>query len=90
MSLHEAINYINSELVSKLRYRMYLISFPAKYLEKFEIAISRTVKNLARLAKSTPRDLLIDQGLCNIDNLQFMVRAEFAQNALEAVDTLCI
>jgi hypothetical protein len=76
MSLQEAVNYVNSDIVSNLRYRMYLISFPAKYLEKFEIAISRTVKNLARLAKSTPRDLLIDQGLCNIVNLQSMVRAD--------------
>lgn len=38
ISLHEAINYVNSDLVSKLRYRMYLVLFPKSYLKKFESA----------------------------------------------------
>jgi hypothetical protein len=89
MSIKEAITYVNSDLISKLRYRMYLIHFPKSYLERFESICVRTVKRLARLALSTPADLLITQGLYNIENLQSAVRAEFMQNCLQAVDTPC-
>jgi hypothetical protein len=85
----KAITYVNSDLISKLRYRMYLIHFPKSYLERFETICVRTVKRLARLALSTPTDLLITQGLYNIENLQSAVRAEFMQNCLQAVDTPC-
>lgn len=64
MSLHEAINYINSDLVSKLQYRMYLVKFPQESLgSKFQSALTKAVKRLAGLASSTATDLLVDQGL---------------------------
>lgn len=44
---------------------------------------------MAGLASSTPTDLLIDQGLCNIFTLQSSTHAEFMQSALQAVDTPC-
>jgi hypothetical protein len=89
MSIKEAVTYVNSDLISKLRFRMYLIHFPKSYLERFETICVRTVKRLARLALSTPTDLLITEGLYNIENLQSAVRAEFMQNRLQAVDTPC-
>jgi hypothetical protein len=89
MCIKDAIMYVNSDLISKLRYRMYLIHFPKSYLERFETICVRTVKRLARLALSTPTDLLISRGLYNIENLQSAVRAEFMQNCLQAVDTPC-
>jgi hypothetical protein len=62
MSIKEAITYVNSDSISKLRYRMYLIHFPKSFLERFETICVRTVKRLARLALSTPTDLLITVG----------------------------
>jgi hypothetical protein len=59
-------------------------------VERFETIYVRTVKRLARLAVSTPTDLLITQGLYNIENLQSAIRAEFMQNCLQAVDTPCL
>jgi hypothetical protein len=88
-ALREAINYVNSDLVSTLRYRMYLVLFTNKYLKKFEVTLETTVKRLAGLAKSTATDLLFDQGLTNVFNLQASVRAEFMQSALQAVDLPC-
>ena len=89
ISLREAITYVNSDLISKLRYRMYLIRFPKTYLDKFETSCVKVVKRLAHLARSTATDLLISQGLYNIHNLQNCVRAEFLQNCLQAVDNPC-
>jgi hypothetical protein len=89
MSIKEAITYVNSDLISKLCYRMYLIHFPKSYLERLKTICVRTVKRLARLALSTPTDLLTTQGLYNIENLQSAIRAEFMQNCLQAVDTPC-
>jgi ribonuclease HI len=89
ITLHEAINYVNSDLVSILRYQMYLVPFTNKYLKKFEVTLGTTVKRLAGLAKSTATDLLFDQGLTNVFNLQASVRAEFMQSALQAVDMPC-
>lgn len=89
ISLKEAITYVNSDLISKLRYRMYLIRFPKTYIDKFETSCVKVVKRLAHLARSTANDLLISQGLYNIHNLQNCVRAEFLQNCLQAVDHPC-
>lgn len=89
ISLKEAITYVNSDLISKLRYRMYLIRFPKTYLDKFETSCVKVVKRLAHLARSTATDLPISQGLYNIHNLQNCVRAEFLQNCLQAVDQPC-
>jgi hypothetical protein len=89
MSIKEAMTYVNLNLISKLRYRMYLIHFPKSYLERFEIICVRRGKRLARLALSTPTNLLITQGLYNIENLQGAVHAEFMQNCLQAVDIPC-
>jgi hypothetical protein len=80
MSIEEAITYVDSDLISKLRYRMYLIYFPKSYLERFKTICVCTVKRLARLALSTLTDLLITQGLYNnIENLQSAVRAKYAK-----------
>jgi hypothetical protein len=68
---------------------MCLIHCPKSHLERFEIICVRTVKRLARLALSTPTDLLITQGLYNSEILQSAVRAEFMQNCLQAVDAPC-
>lgn len=89
MSIKEAITYVNSELISKLRYRMYLVTFPATLLQKFESTLASTVKRLARLPKSTPTDLLINQELLNVHNLQAIIRTDFMQNAMEAPDRPC-
>ena len=89
ISIKEAVSYVNSDLISKLRYRMYLIKFPLKYLNKFQVSCNKVVKRLAHLASSTSTDLLISQGLLNISNLQNIVRAEFLQNCLQAVDQPC-
>ena len=89
ISLKEAIMYVNSDLISKLRYRMYLIYFPKSYLDKFETSCVRVVKRLAHLPQSLATDLLISQGLYNIHNLQNCIRAEFLQNCLQAVDYPC-
>jgi hypothetical protein len=77
MSMQEAKVYVNSDLVSKLRYRMYLINFPKTYFERFERILIGTIKRLAHLAKSTPTDLLICQGFHNVFNIQAVVRANF-------------
>jgi hypothetical protein len=69
---------------------MYLVYFTKKYLKTFKTSLVKTVKRLAGLAKSTPTDLLIDQGLQNVFTLQACVRAEFMQSALQAVDTPCL
>jgi hypothetical protein len=87
--MQEAIVYVNSDLVSKLRYQMYLINFPKTYLEQFERILIGTIKRLAHLAKSTPTDLLICQGFHNVFNLQAIVRANFLQNSLQAPDMPC-
>jgi hypothetical protein len=89
MSMQEAIVYVNSDLVSKVRYRMYLINFPKTYLQQFERILVGTIKRLAHLAKSTPTDLLICQGFHNVFNLQDVVRANFLQNCLQASDMPC-
>jgi hypothetical protein len=89
MSMQEAIVYVNSDLVSKLRYRMYLMNFPKTYLEQFGRTLVGTIKRLAHLAKSTPTDLLICQGFHNVFNLQAIVRANFLQNCLQAPDMPC-
>jgi hypothetical protein len=60
---------------------MYLIHFPKSYLERFETICICRVKRLARLALSTPTDLLITQGLYNFENLQSAARVEFMQIA---------
>jgi hypothetical protein len=41
--LSEAITYTNSDVGSVLRYRMYLITFPQKYLTNFQTILARTV-----------------------------------------------
>jgi hypothetical protein len=87
--MQEAIVYVNSDLVSKLRYRMYLINFPKTYLQQFERILVGTIKRLAHLAKSTSTDLLICQGFYNVFNLQAVVRANFLQNCLQAPDMPC-
>jgi hypothetical protein len=89
MRFKEANTYVNSDLISKLRHRMYLIHSPKSYLERFKNICVCSVKRLAHLALSTPTDLLIAQGLYNIENLQSAVRAEFMQNCLQGVDTPC-
>src|SRR3569623_1758394 len=88
-SLTKAIAYVNSDLVSKLRYRMYLIAFPKTYLNKFETSIVQTVKRLARLPNFTPTDLLISQGLQNFHLLQDITRSDFLQTALQAPNMAC-
>jgi hypothetical protein len=54
-----------------------------------ESIFAKTVKRLACLAKSTPTDLLISQGLYNILNLQNIIGAEFMQNCVQAVGVPC-
>jgi hypothetical protein len=63
LSLHDSITYVNSDLVSTLTYRMYLISFPVSYLDIFDARLASAVKRLSHMAKSTITDMLIDQGL---------------------------
>jgi hypothetical protein len=58
ISLHEAIYYANSDLVSKLRYRMYPVHFTRKYLMKIETALVKTVKRLCRPCKIHPHRLV--------------------------------
>jgi hypothetical protein len=77
ITMHEAINYVNSDLISKLRYRMYLIIFPKHYLRRIETLLVQVVKRLAGLASSTPTDLLIDQAFYNTFTLQSSTHAEF-------------
>jgi hypothetical protein len=57
LSLHDSITYVNSDLVSTLRYRMYLISFPVSYLEIFDARLASAVKRLSHMAKSTITDI---------------------------------
>jgi hypothetical protein len=89
MSMQKAIVYVNSDLVSKLRYPMYLINFPKTYLKQFKRILVGTIKRLAHLAKSTPTDLLIFQGFHNVFDLQAVIRADFLQNCLQAPDLPC-
>jgi hypothetical protein len=89
LSLHDSITYVNSDLVSTLRYRMYLISFPVSYLDIFDARLASAVKRLSYMAKSTITDMLIDQGLQNIHLLQGSTRTQFLLGALEAPDTHC-
>ena len=84
--LSEAITYTNLDVGSVLRYRMYLITFPQKYLKKFQTILAKTVKTLAKLASSTPTDLLISQGLLNVINLQRTVRTEFLLSLFDSID----
>jgi hypothetical protein len=84
ITMHEAIHYVDSDLLSKLHYRMYLISFPKQCLWRIGTLLVQLVKRMAGLANSTPTDLLIDQGLYNIFNLQSSIHAEFMQSALQA------
>jgi hypothetical protein len=70
ITMHKAINYVDSDLISKLRYRIYLIIFHKHYLRRIETLLVQVVKRMAGLASSTPTDLLIDQGLYNIFTLQ--------------------
>jgi hypothetical protein len=63
LSLHDSIIYVNSDLVSTLRYRMYLISFPVSYVDIFDARLVSAVKHLSHMAKSPITDMLIDQGL---------------------------
>jgi hypothetical protein len=89
ITMHEAIHYVNSDLISKLRYRMNLISFLKQCLKRIETLLVQVIKRMAGLANSTPTDLLIDQGLYNTFTLQSSIRAEFMQSALQAVDIPC-
>jgi ribonuclease HI len=89
LSLHDSITYVNSDLVSTLRYRMYLISFPVSYLEIFDARLASAVKRLSHMAKSTITDMLIDRGLQNIYLLQGSTKTQFLLSALEAPDIHC-
>jgi hypothetical protein len=89
LSLHDSITYVNSDLVSTLRHRMYLISFPVSYLEIFDARLASAVKRLSHMAKSTITDMLIDQGLQNIYLLQGSTKTQFLLSALEAPDIHC-
>jgi hypothetical protein len=89
LSLHDSTTYVNSDLVSTLRYRMYLISFPISYLDIFDARLASAVKRLSHMAKSTITDMLIDQGLQNIYLLQGSTRTQFLLSALEAPDIHC-
>jgi hypothetical protein len=89
LSLHDSITYANSDLVSTLGYRMYLISFPVSYLDIFDARLAFAVKRLSYMAKSTITDMLIDQGLQNMYLLQGSTRMQFLLNALEAPDIHC-
>jgi hypothetical protein len=88
LSLHDSITYVNSDLVSTLRYRMYLISFPVSYLDIFDARLASAVKRLSHMAKSTITELT-DQGLQNIYLLQGSTRTQFLLSALEAPDIHC-
>jgi hypothetical protein len=77
LPLHEAITYVNSDLVSISKYRMYLISFPQSVLEKFDARLASAVKRLSAMPRSTTTDLLIDQGLQNVYLLQSTTCAQF-------------
>jgi hypothetical protein len=48
--------------------------------------LARTVKTLAKLASSTPTDLLISQGLLNVINLQRTVCTEFLLSLFDFID----
>jgi hypothetical protein len=48
--------------------------------------LARTVKTLAKLASSTPTDLLISQGLFNVINLQRTVRTEILLSLFDSID----
>jgi hypothetical protein len=89
LSLHDSIAYVNSDLVSTLRYRMYLISFPVSYLDIFDARLASAVKRLSHIAKSMITDMLIDQGLQNIYLFQGSTRTQFLLSALEAPDVHC-
>jgi hypothetical protein len=88
-SLHDSNAYVNSDLVSTLRYRMYLIAFPILYLQIFDARLASAVKRLSHMAKSTITDMLIDQGLHNIYLLQGSTTTQFLLGALEAPDIHC-
>jgi hypothetical protein len=89
LPLHEAITYVNSDLVSVLKYRMYLITFPQSRLDKFDARLASAVKRLSAMPRSTTTDLLLDQGLQNVYLLQSTTRAQFLQNALDAPEPQC-
>jgi hypothetical protein len=89
LSLHDSITYVNSDLVSTPRYRMYLISFPVSYVDIFDARLASAVKRLSHIAKSTITDMLIDQGLENIYLLQGSTGTQFLLSALESPDTHC-
>jgi ribonuclease HI len=89
LSLHDLITYVTSDLVSTLRYRMYLIAFPVSYLDIFDARLASAVKRLSHMAKSTITNMLIDQGLQNIYLLQGSTRTQFLLGALEAPDIHC-
>jgi hypothetical protein len=89
LPFHEAIIYVNSGLVSILKYRMYLISFPQSVLEKFDARLASAVKRSSAMPRSTTTYLLIDQGLQNVYLLQSTARAQFLQNVLDAPDLQC-
>jgi hypothetical protein len=89
LSLHDSIAYVNSDLVSTLRYQMYFISFPVSYLDIFDARLASAVKRLSHMAKSIITDMLIDQGLQNIYLLQGSTRTQFLLGALEAPDIHC-
>jgi hypothetical protein len=77
LPLHEAIIYVNSDLVSILKYRMYLITFSQSLLDKFDACLADAVKRLSAMPRSTTTDLLLDQGLQNVYLLQSTTRAQF-------------
>ena len=89
LNIQEAVTYVNSDLASVLRYRMYLVAFPDSFLETFDARLASAVKRLSQLAKSTPTDMLIDQGLYNVYQMQGTIRTEFLISALESGDSQC-
>jgi hypothetical protein len=89
LPLHEAIAYVDSDLVSILKYRMYVITCPQSLLGKFDARLASAVKRLSTTPRSTTTDLLLDQGLQNVYLLQSTARAQFLQYALDAPDPQC-
>jgi hypothetical protein len=89
LPLHEAITYVNSDLVFILKYRMYLVTFSQSLLDKFDTCLASAVKLLSAMPRSTTTDLLLEQGLQNVYLLQSTTRAQFLQNAVDAPDPQC-
>jgi hypothetical protein len=58
ISLHEAIHFVNSDLISKLRCRMYLVYFPKKILKKLELARVAASGSCSRYVRKSVSDVV--------------------------------